>query len=233
MIDLPIPLPDIIALTLFFCGWAGYSMYADTLAHGRRPVAVVMDDYRLRWMERMLERENRMPDVNIAVSFSRTAMMFASTSILLLAGAMAMLGQIDSVRTLIAGIDHARPASGFLIELQLFTLTSIFVYAFFKFVWAIRLFNNLLILVGAAPQPTDCDSVIRQEYPRHMARFASRAFANQNRGTRAYTFGLGLLPWLLHPYLLIVSTLVVIAVLYRRDFRSLSLEVLEDLRGHH
>lgn len=231
MIDMP--LPDIVALGMFFAGWAGYSMYADTLGHERRPVAVVMDDYRLRWMERMLERENRMPDVNIAVSFARTSMMFASTSILLLAGAMAMLGQIGSVHALVAGISFARPATGFLIELQLFTLTAIFAYAFFKFVWAIRLFNNLLVLVGAAPQPSDCDDVIRHQYPSHMARFASRAFANQNRGTRAYTFGLGLLPWLLHPYLLVASTLVVIAVLYRRDFRSVSLEVLEDLRGHH
>jgi len=37
----------------------------------------------------------------------------------------------------------------------------------------------------------------------------------------------------LHPALLVISTLVVIAVLYRRDFRSVSLEVLEDLRRHH
>ena len=44
-----------------------YSIYADQKAKSRRPVAVVMDDYRLRWMERTLERENRMPDVNIAV----------------------------------------------------------------------------------------------------------------------------------------------------------------------
>lgn len=228
-----LPLSDLLAFIFFLAGWIGYSVYTDRTAIGKRPIAVVMNDYRLRWMERMLERENRMPDVNITVSLSRTSMMFASTSILLLAGSMAMLGQMDSVREIIAGIDFARPAPRMLTEIQLFSLTAIFVYAFFKFVWAIRLFNNLMILLGAAPQPSDCDEAIRRDYPQHMARFAERAFANLNRGTRAYTFGLGLLPWLLHPLLLVLSTAIVIAMLHRRDFRSVSLEVLEDLRRHH
>ena len=119
------------------------------------------------------------------------------------------------------------------MEIQLFTLTAIFVYAFFTFVWAIRLFHNTLVLVGAAPQPDDCDDAIKAIYPKHMARFVGRAFLYMNRGTRAFTFGLGLLPWFLHPLLLIASTLIVIAVLHRRDFRSVSLEALEDLRAHH
>ncbi len=59
-----------------------------------------------------------------------------------------------------------------------------------------------------------------------MSRFLDRATINMNQGTRAYAFGLGLLPWLLQPLLLIVSTVIVIAVQYRRDFRSLSLKVL-------
>ena len=59
------PITDIIAIVLFFAAWAGYSHYVDTRAIAKRPVAVVLNDYRLRWMERMLERENRMPDINI------------------------------------------------------------------------------------------------------------------------------------------------------------------------
>ena len=133
----------------------------------------------------------------------------------------------------IAGLSYARPASRLLMEIQLFMLTAIFVYAFFKFIWSTRLFNNMLVLLGAAPQASDCDPQLRQEYPLYMARFLDRATINMNQGTRAYAFGLGLLPWLLHPLLLIVSTIVVVAVQHRRDFRSLSLKVLEDLREHH
>jgi len=233
MNNIYLPVYDILAFTVFIVGWVSYSIYTDQMAKARRPVAVVMDDYRLRWMERMLERENRMPDVNIAVSFVRVSMMFASTSILFLAGSLAMLGQIENVRDIIAGLTYARPASTTLMEIQIFILTAIFVYAFFKFMWAIRLFDNMLILLGAAPQNVDCDETIKKEYPRHMAQVVSRANFNLNRGQRAYTFGLGLLPWLLHPLLLVVSTIIVIAVLYRRDFRSASLKALEDLRAHH
>ena len=181
----------------------------------------------------MLERENRMPDVNIAVSFVRVSMMFASTFILFLAGSLAMLGQVDNVREIIAGLAHAHPASRILMEIQLFILMAIFVYAFFKFIWAIRLFDNMLILLGAAPQNKDCDETIKREYPKYMAQVANRANFNLNRGQRAYIFGLGLLPWFLHPLLLVASTIVVIAVLYRRDFCLVSLCALEDLRAHH
>lgn len=228
-----IPVYDVVAVAIYLAGWSGYSLYADKLALERRPVAVVMNDYRLRWMERMLERDNRMPDVNIMVSFVRSSMMFASTTILLMAGALAMLGQIDNVRELIAGLPYARAASRGLMEIQLIILTSIFVFAFFKFLWSIRLFNNMLVLLGAAPQASDCDEQIKHQYPLHMSRFLDRAQHNLNLGTRAYAFGLGLLPWFLHPLLLLVSTGIVIAMLYRRDFRSLSLRVLEDLREHH
>lgn len=228
-----IPVFDAVALVVYLAGWFGYSLYADRLALARRPVAVVMNDYRLRWMERMLERENRMPDVNITVSFVRAGQMFASTTILLMAGSLAMLGQIDSVREIIAGLPFGRPAARGLMEIQLIILTAVFVFAFFKFLWAVRLFNNMLVLLGAAPQPGDCDDDIKRQYPQHMARFLQRAQHNLNLGTRAYAFGLGFLPWFLHPAFLIASTVIVIAMLHRRDFRSLSLKALEDLREHH
>jgi len=233
MFNIYLPVYDILAFTVFIVGWVSYSIYADQTAKSQRPVAVVIDDYRLRWMERMLERENRMPDVNIAVSFVRVSMMFASTFILFLAGSLAMLGQVDNVREIIAGLAHAHPASRILMEIQLFILMAIFVYAFFKFIWAIRLFDNMLILLGAAPQNIDCDETIKREYPKYMAQVANRANFNLNRGQRAYIFGLGLLPWFLHPLLLVASTIVVIAVLYRRDFCLVSLCALEGLRAHH
>jgi uncharacterized membrane protein len=233
MFNIYLPVYDILAFTVFIVGWVSYSIYADQTAKSQRPVAVVIDDYRLRWMERMLERKNRMPDVNIAVSFVRVSMMFASTFILFLAGSLAMLGQVDNVREIIACLAHAHPASRILMEIQLFILMAIFVYAFFKFIWAIRLFDNMLILLGAAPQNIDCDETIKREYPKYMAQVANRANFNLNRGQRAYIFGLGLLPWFLHPLLLVASTIVVIAVLYRRDFCLVSLRALEDLRAHH
>ncbi|MDA0997454.1 MAG: DUF599 domain-containing protein [Proteobacteria bacterium] len=127
----------------------------------------------------------------------------------------------------------SRPALPELMEIQLLTLACIFVFAFFKFLWSIRLFNNVLVLIGAAPQPGQCDEVIKREYPRQTTLVIGRAAMNFNGGSRTYYFGLDLLPWFVHPYLLIVSTVIVILVLYRRDFRSVTLQLLDDLRAHH
>ena len=39
-----------------------------------------------------------------------------------------------------------------------------------------------------------------------------------NRGIRACYFGLALLAWHIHPFALMVSTMVIVVVLYRREF---------------
>ncbi len=228
-----VPPADAMAVLFYLIGWLGYSLYVEKIAFNRRHIAVIMNDYRLRWMERMLERDNRMADVNIVVSFIRTAMLFVSTSILVLAGCIAVLGQMESLYLVVAKLSFARPALPELMELQVFGLACIFVYAFFKFLWCIRQFNNVLILIGAAPHPGQCDDTLKSQYPVQVARVIGRAMGNFNRGSRAYYFGLGLLPWFVHPWLLAASTVLVILVLYRRDFRSVTLQALEDLRAHH
>ena len=47
-----------------------------------------------------------------------------------------------------------------------------------------------------------------------------------NRGIRAYYFGLAASGWLLSPVVLGVLSLSVLIVLYRRDYRSATLDVL-------
>ena len=43
-----IPLLDAMALVWFLAGAAGYTALADQIAWGKRPMAVVLHDYRLR-----------------------------------------------------------------------------------------------------------------------------------------------------------------------------------------
>jgi len=174
-----------------------------------------------------------MAEVNIIVSFVRTAMLFVSTSILILAGCIAVLGQLESLYVVLSKLSFSRPALPELMEIQLLTLACIFVFAFFKFLWRVRLFNNALVLIGAAPQPGQCDDVIKRECPRQTALVIGRAAMNFNGGSRTYYFGLGLLPWFVHPYFLVISTIIVILDLYRRDFRSVTRQLLDDLRAHH
>jgi len=58
-----LPLPDMLALGWFFLCWVGYAWYADQRRWGTRELASVLHDYRLRWMTRVLERENRIAEL--------------------------------------------------------------------------------------------------------------------------------------------------------------------------
>jgi uncharacterized membrane protein len=104
-------------------------------------------------------------------------------------------------------------------ELKLIVLLLIFIYAFFKFTWSMRHFNYLSIMIGAAPS---CEALPEwsNRFAERAAKVSSNATNTFNRGLRAYYFGLAYLSWFLHPLFFIVTTVIVVAILYRREFMS-------------
>jgi uncharacterized membrane protein len=65
-------------------------------------------------------------------------------------------------------------------------------------------------------------------YARRLAGTNNLAGDDFNRGIRAYYFGLAASGWLLHPLLLAGLALLVLIVLFRRDYRSPALHILRD-----
>jgi len=221
-----VPIADVLAFVWFMSWWVGYTLFADRPGPGRRPTTQVMHEYRIRWMERMLERDNRMADINIVTAHMRSAMLFASITILILAGVVTILGNLGKAREVVSELSFATGASQELWEIKAFVLMFIFIYAFFKYAWCLRQFNFTLIFVGAAPLPEEVNARERQYYPDRGAKLMDRGISAFNRGLRAYYFGLALLAWFVGPYYLALSVVWVIAVLYRRDFRSITLQTL-------
>jgi len=105
-------------------------------------------------------------------------------------------------------------------EIKLAGLMVIFVYAFFKFGWAYRLFNYCAILIGATPEGERRASEEAVQMAERAARMNTIAAAHFNRGQRAYFFALGYLGWFAGPLVFIAATTAVFAVLYRRQFYS-------------
>ena len=221
-----VPITDILAFVWFLSWWVGYTLFADRPGPGRRPTRQVMHEYRVRWMERMLERDNRMADINIVTAHMRSAMLFASITILILAGVMTILGNLGKVSAVVSGLSFATSATQEMLEIRTFTLMFIFIYAFFKYAWCLRQFNFTLLFIGAAPLPEEVNARERQYYPERGARLMDRGINTFNRGLRAYYFALALLAWFIGPFYLAVAVVWVIAVLYRRDFRSITLQTL-------
>lgn len=221
-----IPLADILAFAWFMALWVGYTLFADRLGGKRRPATQVMHDYRVRWMERMLDRDNRMADVNIVIAHMRAAMLFASITILILAGVMTILGNLGKARGIASELSFATDASKEMWEIKVIVLMFIFVYAFFKYAWSIRQFNFSLVFIGAAPLPEEVNARERADFPERGARLMDRGANAFNRGLRAYYFGLATLAWFLGPVYLAAAAVWVVAVVYRRDFRSVTLKTL-------
>ncbi|NQW23821.1 MAG: DUF599 domain-containing protein [SAR202 cluster bacterium] len=226
-ISLPaVPLRDIAAFIWFMALWVGYTVMADHFVTHRRPAAQIMHDYRVRWMERMLERDNRMADVQIVTAHMRSGMMFASITILIMAGVMTILGNLGKAREVTSELSFAITASREMWEIKVIVLMLIFVYAFFKYVWSLRQFNFALVFIGAAPMKEEVNAKDREHYPERGAILMDRGINALNRGLRAYYFGLALIAWFLGPIYLAAATIWVVAVLYRRDFRSVTLQTL-------
>ena len=218
------PLADLLAPAWFLSCWAGYTYYADG-GRGQRNLTRVMHVYRALWARQMLERDNRMVDTQIIANLMRSASFFASTTVLIIAGLIAVLGARERAMAVLAELPFAVQSSMLLWDLKVLLLIVLFVYAFFKFTWAFRQYNYCLILVGCAPapgQPTDARLGIAER----LARIASSTGRHSNRGIRAYYFGLAALSWFIHPWLFMALTVWVILVLYRREFRSRLLRTL-------
>jgi uncharacterized membrane protein len=176
-------------------------------------------------MKRMLDREMRMVDTQILGNLMRSMSFFASTTLFIIAGLVAVLGARVDAMAVLQELPFTVDTSAVLWDLKVLLLITVFVYAFFKFTWAFRHYNYCLILVGAIPAPEELDEECHQIALR-AARIATSTGRHFNRGIRAYYLGLAALSWFLHPVIFIALTVWVVLVLYRREHRSRLLETL-------
>ena len=213
---------DYAALAWFLACWAGYTVFADRSRWRERSMTAAMSAYRHRWMATMLQRENRVVDTTIIGNLLHGAAFFASTTIFAIGGLLASLGATDRAISILRDLPFAVETTRTLFELKLILLLTILVFAFFKFAWAFRLFNYCSVLIGSAP-------ILAEDDPQaaHLAdstaQINSLAARHFNKGIRGYFFAMAALGWLIHPLLFMVTATWVVAVLYRRDFRSRSL----------
>lgn len=218
MIDLPVS--DLLSLVWFVIVWVGYTVYADRHARRAQSLRAVMHAYREQWMREMLLRDNRVVDVNILRNLLQGVAFFASATLLVLAGLLTILGSTDRAIAIVRALPYAATTTLLQWELKLIVMCIIFVYAFFKFTWALRQFNYCSTLIGAAPKGPD------DTFARRAAEMATHASKDFNQGLRAYYFSLAALGWFVSPWLFMAATTGVVVVLYLREYRSSALNVL-------
>jgi uncharacterized membrane protein len=211
---------DILAVSFFVIEWTVYAVTLEHTAYGRDSLSARMHDYREIWIRRLLDREARMVDTQIMASLQNGTAFFASTSLLAVGGALALLRATNEALPVLSALPVDLSPTPALWEVKCFGLILIFVYAFFKFAWAYRLFNYVAILIGAMPPAAQRDTPEAEAHVIRMTRLFEAAGRHFNRGQRAFFFALGYLGWFVSPWVLFVTTGAVVIVTWRRQFAS-------------
>lgn len=218
---------DWISLSIFFASWAGYAWYSEHSQRGANGLIHTSQHYRQTWAYRMLERDLRVADSTLIGNLVTSVSFYANTTIYIIAGLVAALGASDKLLSFTAELPFGGAGNRELLEIKLMLLLGSFVFAYFKFTWSLRQFNLLSILVGAAPLGKTGEPGI-DSYARRVAGANNLAGDDFNRGIRAYYFGLAASGWLLNPAALGALAIIVLVVLFRRDYRSPALQLLRD-----
>lgn len=222
------------ALLWFFTCWAGYTVYARKHAKTHDTLSALLYRYRIEWIKDLLRRENRISDLALLGNLMQMVNFMASTTILVLAGAITVLYSADNVIDLLSGHTFIAKTTLEQVQFKLLLLVLIFVFAFFRFTWAMRQHTFCSIMIGGAPYVPAWRELSEDEtrYAVNVAKVSDRAAHEFNYGLRSYYFALSLLAWFVSPIALIPACTAVVFILYRREFRSQTLDFLVRSREH-
>ncbi len=210
----------VVAVLFFILEWTVYAVTLEHTAYGRDSLSARMNVYREVWVRRMLDREARMVDMQIMGALQNGTAFFASTSLIAVGGGLALLRSTNEALGVLGALPINLSPSPALWEIKCVGLILIFIYAFFKFSWAYRLFNHVAILLGAMPPSRLRDTPEAEAHVLRTTRVFEDAGRHFNRGQRSFFFALGYLGWFVSPWVLFVTTAMVVIVTWRRQFAS-------------
>ncbi len=223
-----LPLADWAAAGLFLFGWIGYALFAKWRAKSEHTLLASTNHFRKLWMHQVTYRDQRIVDAAVVQNLSTSPSFWASTTILVLGGLLAVLGTSEKASDLVKDLPFAARTTMLIFDLKILSLLAVFVYAFFRFTWSMRVYSFGAILVGAAPNVEHFDSgaANRQEFADRAGRLMGMAAESFADGLRAYYMAFAVIGWFVSPAAFAIGTLAVLWVLYQREFRSDVLAVL-------
>lgn len=209
---------DLMGFGFFLVVFFAYQRIAQLLGHGKN-INSLMHQTRRVWMQRLMERPDRIVDAALTGHTVNSISFFCSTNILVVAGLMGVLGQASAVQAALADWIFVTQTTATLFQVKLIGLIAIFVYGFFRFTWALRQYNYCCALIGAAPLARN-DYPHRLELADQMAIVYTSALTAFGGGIRCYYFGLAWIAWLVDPLAFMTTTLGVLIVLLGRQIYS-------------
>ncbi len=229
-----LPWQDWLAFAWFLAAWVGYAWYSSRASQRGATLLAVTNLWRRRWMMQVASRDQRILDGNITQTLSSSPAFFASATMIVIGGVLALFGATDQAAVVLGNMPFAVPTTRTVFEVKLMVLAAIFAFAFFRFTWAIRQYTFVALVLGAMPVPADFSAghADREAYAKRAAAVVGSAAESFNDGVRAYYFAFAVLAWFFSPLAFAVAAALVVGVLYVREFRSHMLDLLGDRELH-
>jgi uncharacterized membrane protein len=224
-----LPWVDWLGVAIFFAAWVGYATFSRRRSLVRPSLLALTNRERKRWMLQTTWRDNRVVDGVVMQNLSTSPSFFASTTILIIGGLLAALSAGERASDLVREIPFAARTSELVFDMKIGLLMAIFIYAFFRFTWSMRQYTFGALLVASAPaHDRYLDEASRQAFADRAGRVVGMAAETFNDGLRAYYMSFAAAAWFFSPWALMAASAGVVWVLYRREFHS---EVLAVLQG--
>lgn len=218
---------DLVAVVFFLLAWVTHFWVVNRSPWRTRTISHHMAGRRAEWMQRLVRRQGAPTDALIQNGLQQGQLFFASTSVLLIGGLAAGLGASESAVAVLSDLPFGETRSRVQWEVKLLLVIVVFVFAFFKFAWSFRLFNYVIVMIGATPGAEAGEAAL-DRYADKLAKLHTLGAMHFTMGINAYFFALAAGGWFLNPWLFMVATLWVSLVLYRRAFRSRFLRILQE-----
>jgi uncharacterized membrane protein len=216
---------DFLALIIFLFCWIGYSVFATVNRKVPGNLFEIMHQHRIDWMKHLVLRDDRGLDVLTIGNLMRGVTFFASTSILIIACFVPLLGYGQKVTKFLSSLPFVVEVSATIWELKTVLLIIIFINAFFKYTWALRQYNYASVLIVSTKLYKTLTKDALSDVLRN-AEIISNAGRHFTMGIRSFYFGFAALSWYVSAYLFIIVTIIVTLIIYRREFRSRALNIL-------
>lgn len=223
-----LPWYDWLAMVWFFGLWLGYAGYTRTTQ--RVTLLQTTNRYRRYWMEQATARDPRVLDGIIVQGLSSSPAFFASTTIIIIGGLLALLGATDKAAEFVREIPFAVRTSVLVFDLKVLLLVGIFVYAFFRFTWSMRQYTFAALVIGSMPDPDDfaAGKFDRKHFADRAGKMLGMAAETFNDGVRAYYMSFAATAWFFSSLVFALATAAVVVILFMREYRSEVLHVLRD-----
>jgi len=214
---------DAVGVIVLLLSWFLIGQMVDRPPEKRPSVSQIMAGYRRVWMRNHVTREPRVFDAILLTTLRNSTTFFASGCMLAIGGTVALMGNTAPLEDLAQDLALAEVPRA-VLEVKLVVTILLLAKAFFNFVWSHRLFGYCAVVMAAVPNDQQSELAYhRAAQSAELNILASRSF---NRGLRTIYFTLAAVTWLLGAVPLILASIAVFFLVWRREFSSQSRQVL-------